>query len=139
MSIADKLKTIAENIPKIYNTAHTDGYEIGHQEGHYDGVKDEYDRFWNAYQENGNRTSYLYAFAGRAWIDEAFKPKYPIQTNNATGMFYYSAIAHIDCEIDFADPFLGLTNMFYGAWVERISQFKSYQTLGFASTTFASC
>ena len=124
MSIAEKLKTIAENEQKVFDA----------------GKKAEYDRFWDAYQENGNRTSYLCAFGGRAWTDETFKPKYPInKISNATNMFWYSAIAHIDCELDFESRYLTLTAMFSSAWVERISKFKSYATLIYAATTFSGC
>ena len=62
MSIADKLTTIAENEQKVFEA----------------GEKSEYDRFWDTYQENGNRTNYSYAFSGRGWTDETFKPKYDI-------------------------------------------------------------
>ena len=37
MSIAEKLTAIAENVPKVYEA----------------GQKSEYDRFWDAYQNNG--------------------------------------------------------------------------------------
>lgn len=42
------------------------------------GRKAEYDRFWDAYQQNGSRLDYSYAFAGYGWTNESFKPKYNI-------------------------------------------------------------
>ena len=39
------------------------------------GAKSEYDKFWDAYQENGYRNDYSYAFSRRGWIDVSFKPK----------------------------------------------------------------
>ncbi len=36
----------------------------------------EYDAFWDSYQNYGNRTNYIYAFAGHGW--RRLKPKYPI-------------------------------------------------------------
>ena len=58
MNIAEKLTTIAQNEQKVYDA----------------GKQAEYDRFWDAYQENGTRNQYEYAFAD--WREEAFKPKY---------------------------------------------------------------
>lgn len=74
MSIAEKLITIAENEPKVYEA----------------GQKAEYDTFWDSYQENGNRTDYELAFAGEGWTDETFKPKYDLTATNdyATQMFW---------------------------------------------------
>lgn len=72
MSISEKLTTIAENTPKVFNA----------------GVKSEYDRFWDNYQENGNRTNYVRAFANSHWSTELFKPKYDIYPINAETIFY---------------------------------------------------
>ena len=74
MTIADKLQTIAENEQKIYDK----------------GKQDEYDRFWDLYQDYGNRRSYRHAFAGYGWTVDTFKPKYkmtPIGSLNAVDMF----------------------------------------------------
>lgn len=51
------------------------------------GQKNAYDAFWDAYQQNGNRTNYEYAFAGIGWTSESFKPKYPIAPTVMNGMF----------------------------------------------------
>ena len=55
------------------------------------GVKAEYDRFWDDYQQNGTRKAYSYAFAGYGWSERTLKPKYlikPVDTKNAvTYMF----------------------------------------------------
>lgn len=69
MGIADKLTTIAENIPKVYQA----GYEKGVAEG---GGDSWYDTFWDNFQQNGERNVYSYAFYGGGWNDEIFKPKY---------------------------------------------------------------
>ena len=61
MSIAEKLQTIAENEPKVYDA----------------GKKAEYDSFWDVYQQNGNRRYYHSAFS-RQWNDDCYNPKYPI-------------------------------------------------------------
>ena len=62
MTLAEKLTIISANTQKIYNSA----------------IAAEYNRFWNAYQLDGKRTNYMYAFAGICWTDNAYNPKYTI-------------------------------------------------------------
>ncbi|MBQ4109696.1 MAG: hypothetical protein IJC74_02315 [Clostridia bacterium] len=74
MSIAEKLTTIAENQEKVFEA----------------GKKAEYDKFWDAYQYNGKRTQYIYAFSGGngyGWNDDSFYPKYDMQPAHMLGMF----------------------------------------------------
>lgn len=71
----------------------TDGTAYGI--GHTDGVKTQYDEFWDDYQDNGNRGNYEYAFAGLGWNDENFKPKYDIVPVEATHIFTNTAITDI--------------------------------------------
>jgi hypothetical protein len=59
---ADLLTQIAENVEAVYAG----------------GVKSEYDRFWDAFQDYGNRTDYTGAFKV-GWNEETFKPKYDIK------------------------------------------------------------
>lgn len=93
MSIADKLTTITENQQRVYDAGFTAGQESGggggsYDQGYADGKQAEYDRFWDACQENGNRTKYSYAFAHGSWKDETFKPKYDIRpVGDASYMF----------------------------------------------------
>lgn len=84
-----------------YQEGYTAGYDGGYDEGQYDGIvsgietgkKAEYDAFWDTWQQNGNRTSYIACFAGQAWTDELYNPKYPINaTSHAGEMFKYSQI-----------------------------------------------
>ncbi len=56
---------------------------IKYNEGHADGVKSEYDRFWDSYQQNGNLTNYSGAFYGAGWNNETFKPKYDIKPSGS--------------------------------------------------------
>jgi curved DNA-binding protein CbpA len=71
MSIADKLQIIAENEQKVFDA----------------GAKSEYDKFWDSYQENGNRTNYNFAFSGNGWNIETLKPKYDIVPTICSLMF----------------------------------------------------
>lgn len=77
MSIKEKLTTIAENVPKVYNNGYNAGVEAGKQA--------EYDAFWDAYQTGSTRTHYAYAFA-YGWNDDCYNPKYPIVPINASGI-----------------------------------------------------
>ena len=63
--------------------------------GKAEGAREEYDRFWDVYQENGNRTEYTYVFAGVGWTQDLFKPKYDIIPTIQQGMFSYSKIVDI--------------------------------------------
>lgn len=65
------------------------------------GQKSEYDAFWDAYQDYGNRTSYLYSFAGGGWNSETFKPKYPvIASGSLTNTFCSSNITETPPDLD---------------------------------------
>lgn len=120
MSIAEKLVTIAENQSKVYDAGKVEGL----------------DSFWDAYQQNGGRTFYWYAFA--SWTKEALKPKYTVRfsrnaSSDANGLFYRCGYTGYDgtpesC-IDFstiADRFdfsylIGSTDMFNSCYMVNIN------------------
>ncbi|MBR5152232.1 MAG: hypothetical protein IKW60_01695 [Clostridia bacterium] len=62
-NIAEKLTAVAENQQKLFDA----------------GKKAEYDAFWDAYQQNGERKSYTNAFAGTGWNQNTFFPRHSIQ------------------------------------------------------------
>lgn len=64
------------------------------------GQKSEYDAFWDAYQTNGNRIQYFFAFAGFGWTDTTFKPKYDIRPGEALQMFSWSRMTDIYTWLD---------------------------------------
>lgn len=70
-TIAEKLTTVAENIPKVYEA----------------GKKSEYDAFWDVLQSNGNAQNYNYLFANGGWNDEIYNPKHPLALSTAVGIF----------------------------------------------------
>lgn len=47
----------------------------------------EWHRFWDDYQDNGNRTLYNNMFMGHGWRKETFKPKYDIVPQEANALF----------------------------------------------------
>jgi hypothetical protein len=53
-------------------------------------VSDEYDRFWDSYQKNGEPGYFMGAFAGTGWSAETFKPKYDIRPWNGQMLFWSS-------------------------------------------------
>jgi hypothetical protein len=82
-----------------YKKGNTEGQEVGYNKGHAEGEKAEYDRFWDAYQDYGNRSEYGMLFAGYGWTKETFKPKYlirPGSTGNHYMMFARTGIEVID-------------------------------------------
>lgn len=73
MSIAEKLTDIAENVPKVYEA----------------GQGAEYDKFWDNYQNYGNRTNYDRAFTGYGFNFTNFYPKYDIKPiGSGQNLFY---------------------------------------------------
>lgn len=97
--IAEKLTTIAENQQKVYDAGFTAGQTQGgggsYDQGYTDGKQAEHDRFWDAFQQGGTRTSYNSAFEGSYWTDEAFKPKYDLNVLYAPYMFQNSSITNL--------------------------------------------
>ena len=93
MSIAEKLSTIAENEQKVYEA----------------GAKSEYDKFWDTYQQNGQRVDYVNAFAegnsGTRWVyGLTYKPKYPIKPTNAQTMYYATKLPYeVVKDVDFSN------------------------------------
>ena len=80
MSIADKLKVIAENEQRVYES----GYENG------------YGSFWDGFQQNGNRDNYDYGIMGAGWTDETFRPKHKLKfVGKNTYIFGYSQIVDL--------------------------------------------
>jgi hypothetical protein len=73
-AILNKLNNATDDVEKVYEA----------------GKKSQYDEFWDNYQQNGNRSDYLQAFAGRGWDDDTFNPKYDIKPiTTAERMFQF--------------------------------------------------
>lgn len=84
-SLADKFRLVLEKSEKInpqdfeekVTEVYNKGYEQGISEG--GGGDNWYDTFWDAFQLNGTRTSYMNEFMGNHWNDDNFRPKYDIE------------------------------------------------------------
>lgn len=64
------------------------------------GMQSEYDRFWDAYQQNGSLTDYSFAFGGKSVNDDWYNPKYPIIATSNTNTFRNCAITDTKVDID---------------------------------------
>ena len=77
-------KMTLDEMTDSVDSVHSAGYDIGKS----DGKQAEYDRFWDKYQQNGDRTGYNFLFAGTGWNDETYSPKYPIVCNGQSNSVY---------------------------------------------------
>lgn len=76
-ALREKTGTATEYKPEEMAAGVNDVYEAGQQS--------EYDRFWDAFQQNGERTSYDSAFQYNGWSDDIYSPKYPIKLEGTNG------------------------------------------------------
>lgn len=125
MSIADKLTTIAENEKKVYEA----------------GQKSEYDRFWDIYQNYGNRTECQGMFYGYGWKPETFKPKYSLKPTLAPSMFYMARLTGLDLverfkELDLELSFEDCSNFNYTFSLCGISHIGVVDTRKASSLTY---
>lgn len=98
-----------------------------YKQGVEDGKQAEYDRFWDSFQQKGNRGDYNYAFGGEGWPKENFKPKYDMRPTSASAMFYkttanYSlkdALRECDLQLDFSRA-TAMQQCFTGAYLTEI-------------------
>lgn len=107
----------------------TEACEAAHANGYAAGEKHEYDRFWDAYQENGNKTNYESAFHGTGWNDETFKPKYNIAPTNVNGgysMFRYSQMTDIQKALEDRGLVLDVSR----AYLSQMFQYSKTKRLG---------
>ena len=117
MSIAEKLTTIAENERKVFDS----------------GKQAEYDKFWDDYQQNGNRTNYEYCFSGRGWNDETFKPKYDIVPTANTNMFTFCGVTDMIKALENASVKLDLSKAVSTSYLLQGSFITRFPTIDTSS------
>lgn len=154
MSIAEKLQTIAENVPKVYNAGYEKGKSEGgdtetdYNNGFEDGKQAEYDAFWDNYLQKGNaRPSHSY-FAGGGWTFDTFKPKYDLSISNASNLFYLALglkgdlqthLESLNVVLDFSTAGPNFTATFYGCTgLTRIGVINATNAIRFNSI-FGEC
>ena len=103
------------------------------------GKKSEYDRFWDAFQENGMRDDYRCAFMWK-WNDEAFQPKYDIMLNQKLGQ-YNSQQAFELCEVQDIASCLAKNNVTIDtSQAERLdSNFRQAKTISLPPFDLSNC
>ena len=149
MSISDKLATIAENIPKVYNAGKSQGYDEGYNAGKgesnyeeaYDaGQQAEYDRFWDAYQSSGSAKNYVYAFAGQCWTDKTYNPKYPIVVrDNASNLFAYSKMTDTKVDVNLTRSGVTVSGVFSNSKLITIKKVIVSENTKALTSAFTSC
>ena len=88
MTISDKLISVEQNVPKVFES----------------GKDAEHKSFWYEVTLSGTRVNYRYAFAGYGWTDKNFKPPETIYPQDARYMFQNSSVTTIDeTQIDFTN------------------------------------
>lgn len=97
MTIAEQLARAKTDLDDVYEAGYnkglTDAPPSGdYQDGFEAGKQAEYNAFWDAFQDYGNRTNYNYGFSGNGWTEENFRPKYDMNVTQAIGMFYLNSI-----------------------------------------------
>lgn len=115
MTTAEKALRLKQDLDEVFDA----GYEKGKSEGGGDGF---YDTFWDETQANGTRTNYQYAFHGKGWTDNNFKPKYPIVPTGSGGsyMFKESGLKKPDLsKVDFSKGG-GIIQTFMNSSVEEL-------------------
>lgn len=86
------------------------------------GKKSEYDAFWDAFQKNGNRTSYS-GSPFKEWPDAIFKPKYDLRpVGAANGMFGNTNLTDVAKLLEEAGVVLDTSK------ATSMSEFASYYT-----------
>lgn len=130
-----KVNKAIKNVPKVYDKGVAEGYQLGYASGMHDGAQSEYDRFWDTYQQNGNRKLYRRAFSGYCWTEELLKPKYIIkpdpsahQHSHANAMFEYCGqpsgehidATHICSMLDLSEA-IRVQNLFSNAYMKNIT------------------
>lgn len=101
--------------------------EAAYEAGVKAGRQAEYDTFWDANQEFGNRTDYDYAYDRSGWTDDNFKPKYPIKPVRATQIFANNKNLSVIPVIDFTDA-TNVNSAFTGSLATTIEKIISSAT-----------
>jgi hypothetical protein len=119
------LDGMAESIPEVYEA----------------GKQAEYDAFWDAVflGADGNFHTYMtYHFAGRAWNDRNFRPKYDIKpVGTATGLFRETAIVNLKQCLESCGVTLDTSRMTSGTGAFGYGQLTILPKLDFSSLTGA--
>lgn len=115
-----------------------DGIQGGsYEQGVEDGKKSERDRFWDIYQDYGNRRDYRNAFFGAEWVDEIYDPQYAIVCDGAktnSDMFGFSSITDTLVPIDLSKNTSVSAQIFRGTSnLKTIRELRLHEGLTYSS------
>lgn len=113
-----------------YGEGHNEGYdkglETGFREGMDAGRQAEYDRFWDVFQDYGNRTDYDAAFFRSGFNEINFFPKYDLIPTSLIQSFMNSKIKNLKQILVDAGVVLdtsNCTNFYYAFYASSITHF----------------
>jgi hypothetical protein len=93
MALIEKLNAIGDAIRA--KTGKTEKLTLDQMPTEIQGIEGSNNKFWDIYQNNGERTNYQMAFAGNGWTDEIFKPKYDINAKDLSQTFLAAKITDL--------------------------------------------
>ncbi len=149
LGTADKINAgdFTSKISEVYEKGKSDGgdTETAYNEGVKAGKQAEYDRFWDTYQDNGNRGYYRYAFHRSYWNDYNFKPKYDIiPFQDGQYMFQQCSVTDMKSILEGQGvklDFSRTTSLYYcfaGSTVTHLPELNCAKCINFQNT-FANC
>lgn len=121
MSVNEKMTALADAIRS--KTGGTEKLSLDDMAEAVQGLNADsyYDTFWDAYQQNGNRTDYSYAFGGLGWAQGGIlNPKYPIRVSYASRMFegtYLTDLSNLNMDFSICTSF---TMTFANSMIQKI-------------------
>lgn len=90
MTIAEKIERAMLDYTAVRDAGFNEGFVNGERDGIEQGKQAEREKFWDNYQDYGNRTAYGGAFAGQGWVKTGLlPPKYPMILDNSMSTNYY--------------------------------------------------
>lgn len=145
MTIAEHLARAKTDLDNAYEAGYNKGLNDAPPSGNYQdgfdaGKQAEYDRFWDMYQDGGNRTDYQMAFAGKGWNASTIKPRYDIRPTACFEMFRGCGefdATEIGVSIDFSQS-TTFTNFAHSSGITHIGVFNASNASGF-SYSFYNC
>ena len=132
MSISEKMTAIANNIREktgVFKPLSLDDMASGVNETFESGKKAEYNDFWDAFQNYGNRANYAQAFSN-GFPDETYNPKYDIK-GTCNMLFGLSKVSDSKVRILEANNILQLCR--YNSEITRIVELNMMENTNIGS------
>lgn len=137
MTPAEKLQEVYENSERVKElNSELESILYGTDTG----GKSFYDKFWDTYQNYGNRNYYYYAFTYGYWNDETFNPKYPIIcSSSASANMMLSGVTITDTKVPIEIITAGNSTFKDCKTLKTIRKLIVYETTTFDNNIFYGC